>query len=285
MIILVGIMPFRMMYVLSDLFYFLIYHVIGYRRKIVECNLRNSFPEKNAAEISLCTQKFFSHLCDISLESIKGFSMTKKELIRRHRILNPELADHYFNIGISAIAVPGHYNNWEWGSLSPGLQIKYPIVGFYKCMSNGLVDTFAKKHRAKFNTRLASLKETCNTFNELSAVPHAYIMAADQSPTNLKSCYWFDFFNQDTAWLHGPEKYARKYNWPVIYVDIQKVRRGFYELKLVLLTDDPGSLPDGEITRLYTQHLEKSIMQEPAYWLWSHKRWKHKRVKGLGFGN
>jgi KDO2-lipid IV(A) lauroyltransferase len=144
-------------------------------------------------------------------------------------------------------------------------------------MSNKRVDVFAKKHRAKFNTKLASIKETALTFNELSGTPHAYIMASDQSPTNLNDCYWIDFLNQDTAWLHGPEKYARKYNWPVIYVDIRKVKRGFYELELVTLTNDPASLPNGEITRLYVQHLEKSILAEPAYWLWSHKRWKHRR--------
>lgn len=279
MIVLVGILPFRMMYVLSGVFYFLIYHVIGYRRAIVSDNLSKSFPDKSVEEIRVLTMKFYHHLCDIGLEGIKGFSMSPQELIRRHHILNPELADHYFKKGISVISAPGHYNNWEWGSLSPGLQIKYPIVGFYKCMSNTRVDIFVKKHRAKFNTRLASLKETAGTFNELSGIPHAYIMASDQSPTNLKDCYWINFLNQDTPWLHGIEKYARKYNWPVIYVDIQKVKRGFYELKLVLITENPASIPEGEITRLYTQHLEKSILQEPAYWLWSHKRWKHKRER------
>ncbi|MDO9254131.1 MAG: lysophospholipid acyltransferase family protein [Bacteroidales bacterium] len=280
MIILVGIMPFRVLYVFSDAMFFVIYHVIGYRRNVVLVNLCNSFPEKNAGEIHSLTKKFYQHLCDITLESIKGFTMSPQEIICRHRILNPELADYHFDKGISAISVPGHYNNWEWGSLSPGLQLKYPIVGFYKCMSNSQVDTFVKSHRARFNTRLASLKETSVTFKELSPIPHAYIMASDQSPTNLKECYWIDFLNQDTAWLHGPEKYARRYNLPVIYVDIQKVKRGFYELKLVLLTEDPSSLPEGEITRLYTQHLEKSILDEPAYWLWSHKRWKHKRERG-----
>jgi KDO2-lipid IV(A) lauroyltransferase len=278
MIVLVGLMPFRMMYVFSDAIYFLIYHVIGYRRNVVMTNLQISFPEKNPDEIQVLEKKFYQHLCDISLEGIKGFTLNEEDLISRHHILNPELADHYFSKGISTIAVPGHYNNWEWGSLSPGLQIKYPVVGFYKSMSNSRVDVFVREHRAKFNTRLASLRETSSTFNELSGMPHVYIMASDQSPTNLKECFWIDFLNHDTPWLHGPEKYARKYNCPVIYVDIQKVRRGFYELKLVLLTEDPGTLPNGEITRLYARHLEKSILHEPAYWLWSHKRWKHKRA-------
>jgi KDO2-lipid IV(A) lauroyltransferase len=270
-------MPFMIIYVFSDLIFFLIYHIIGYRRNVVAANLCSSFPEKDKAEIRLLSKKFYHHLCDISLESIKGFSMSKADIVRRHRILNPELADYHYNKGVSTISVPGHYNNWEWGSMSPGLQLKYPIVGIYKSMSNKLIDEYAKKHRARFNTRLAPLHETASTFNELSGMPHAYVMASDQSPTNLKECYWIDFLNHDTAWLHGPEKYARKYNWPVLYVDIQKVKRGFYEIKLVQLTDDPASLPEGEITRLYTQHLEKSISQEPAYWLWSHRRWKRQR--------
>jgi len=230
-------------------------------------------------EIHLLTKEFYQHLCDISLESLKGFTLSPQEIIHRHRILNPELADYHYNKGVSAISVPGHFNNWEWGTLSPGLQLKYPIVGIYKPMSNKLVDDFVKNHRARFNTRLAALNETSSTFNELSGIPHAYLMASDQCPTNLKKCYWFDFLNQETAWLHGPEKYARRYNLPVIYVDIQKVKRGTYHLKLVLLSDNPASLPEGEITRLYAQNLEKSILREPACWLWSHRRWKRKREK------
>ncbi len=277
MIMLVGIMPFSFLYLFSDLIYFLLYYGIGYRRKVVAENLSSSFPDKDAAEIRLLTKKFYHHLCDISLESIKGFSMSPEELVRRHHILNPELADHYYNLGISAIALPAHYNNWEWGSLSPGLQIKYPLVAFYKPMTNTRVDAYIKRHRAKFNTTLASIKGTSNTFTELSDSPYAYLMASDQSPTNLKESYWFDFLHHDTPWLHGPEKYARKYNWPVIYVDIQKIKRGYYKLNMVLLTENPASLPEGEITRMYVQHLEKSILQEPAYWLWSHRRWKHRR--------
>jgi KDO2-lipid IV(A) lauroyltransferase len=257
----------------------LIYHLIGYRRKVVFANLSSCFPEKSKNEIRLLEIKFFHHLCDISLESIKGFSMSPEELVKRHRILNPELADFYFNKGMSVISLPAHYNNWEWGSMSPGLQMLYPIVAFYKPMSNTQTDSFVKTHRARFNTRLASIGETALTFNVLSSLPHTYIMAADQSPSNVEDAFWLDFLNHDSAWLHGPEKYARKYEWPVIYVDIQKVKRGLYELKLVLLTDNPASLPDGEITRLYAQHLEKSILQEPAYWLWSHRRWKHKRER------
>jgi KDO2-lipid IV(A) lauroyltransferase len=277
MIIVVGFMPFRLMYILSDVVYFFLYYVAGYRREIVNSNLSSSFPEKGKLEIAKLTKQYYHHLSDITLETFKGFSMSTGELIRRHHILNPEIADYYYDKGKSAIAVPGHYNNWEWGSLSPGLQLKYPIVGFYKPFSNILVDKFARSHRAKFNTNLAAIGSTASTFAELAAKPHAFIMASDQCPVNLKNAYWVDFLNHDTPWLHGPEKYARKYNLPVIYVDIQKVKRGFYNLKLVVLTDKPSALPDGEITKLYVRQLEKSILDAPAFWLWSHKRWKYKR--------
>ncbi len=127
--------------------------------------------------------------------------MSPQEIKARHYILNPELADHYFDKGVSVIAVPGHYNNWESGSLSPGLQLKFPIVALCKPLTNKQTDDFVNRHRAKFNTRLASIRETAITFNELSTTPHAYIMAADQSPSNLKDCHWFGFLHHDTAWL------------------------------------------------------------------------------------
>jgi KDO2-lipid IV(A) lauroyltransferase len=273
-----GMLPFRVLYIFSDLMYILLFYIVSYRRKVVKANLSSSFPEKDEQEIYLLTKKYYHHLCDISLESLKGFSMSPGEIVRRHYILNPELADYYFERGLSVITVPGHYNNWEWGAMSPGLQLKYPIVGFYKPMSNKLVDAFVRNHRARFNTRLAGLRDTASTFCELETLPHAYIMAADQCPSNRKECYWIQFLHHDTAWLHGPEKYARKYNIPVIYVDIQKIKRGFYELKLIVLAENPATLPDGEITRLYAKHLEKTILHEPAYWLWSHKRWKYERV-------
>jgi len=113
----------------------------------------------------------------------------------------------------------------------------------------------------------------------LSGSVQGYIMAADQSPSNIDDCYWVNFLNRETAWLHGPEKYARKYNMPVFYVDIRKIKRGFYELELVLLTDKPALMPDGKITRMYALELEKSILNEPAFWLWSHKRWKHSKCE------
>jgi Kdo2-lipid IVA lauroyltransferase/acyltransferase len=278
MIFLVRITPFRVMYFFSDLLSPILYRGIRYRRKVVHENLSTCFPEKTPEEILTLEKQFYHHLCDISLESMKGFSMSPSDLIQRHHFNNPELATRFLQTGRSVLCVPSHLNNWEWGALSPGVQIDFPLVGLYKPLSNKKVDAYARKHRAGFHMELASIHETSHAFEERINRPYAYVMAADQSPSNLKECLWVPFFGIETAWLHGPEKYARKYNLPVLYAAVRKLRRGFYEIDFELITDDPGSLPPGEITRRYAELLEISIRQEPAHWLWSHRRWKHRKA-------
>lgn len=277
LILVTAILPFRLVYFLSDFFYLIIYNVVGYRKKVVKLNLNNSFPTLNEAEIVALSKRYYHHFCDIALESMKGFSMSKNQIIKRHHLLNPELADAFFEKGISVIALPAHYNNWEWGSMSPGLQIKHDIVAFYKPLSNKLVDKYVKGTRSKYRTLLASIRETALTFSNTVNAPSAFIMAADQSPSNLKDCYWVNFLNQPTACLHGPEKYSRKYKLPVVYVDIKKVRRGYYNLELVTICENPETMREGEITASYMNLLEQSILKDPAYWLWSHRRWKHRK--------
>ncbi len=277
LIVLTSILPFRLLYILSDFFYLIVYYLIGYRKKVVKQNLIESFPQMTESELSSLVKKYYHHFCDIALESIKGFTMSKTSIVERHKILNPELVDTYFHKNLSVIALPAHYNNWEWGSMSPGLQLPYSIVAFYKPLSNPWVDKYVKGTRSKYRTLLASIKETALTFNNTVNAPSAFIMAADQSPSNIKESYWVNFLNHDTACLHGPEKYARKYKLPVVYVDIKKVRRGYYELDLVKICDNPDELENGAITTMYMQMLEKSILAEPAFWIWSHKRWKHRR--------
>lgn len=277
LIVITAILPFRLLYLLSDFFYLIVFYLIGYRKKVVRQNLKESFPAMSGLEISLLTKKYYHHFCDIALESIKGFTMSKQDILKRHKILNPELVDDYYKNKTSVIAVPAHYNNWEWGSMSPGLQLQFDIVAFYKPLSNKWVDKYAKFSRSKFRTQLASIKETSLTFQNKVDAPSAFIMAADQSPSNLKESIWVNFLNHDTACLHGPEKYSRRYNLPVMYVDIQKVKRGYYELTLVKICDNPNELEQGFITTKYMKLLEQSILKEPAFWIWSHKRWKHRR--------
>lgn len=275
--LLMAILPFRLAYGISDLFFLFIYHLIGYRKKVVMDNLQRSFPHKSREELQRISKKFYRFLADLTIEGIKGISMPKKQVLRRHRLMNPEVLQPYADRGISVIGVAGHYGNWEWGALSGGIQMSHLLVAFYKPLSNPFLDRYMRKRRAQFNCRLASIRETYKTFEDTRDQLAAYMMVADQSPTNLRECHWVNFLGQETACLHGPEKYARQYRLPVFYLDIQRIKRGYYEMYLTLLADDISDWEPGRLTSLMMAELEKRILEKPEYWLWSHRRWKHRR--------
>lgn len=274
-IFLIGIMPFFILYLFSDLMYVFLYRIFGYRIKVMYDNLALAFPDKKERELKQLVGLSYKNLTDVIVEGIKGFTMTNNQIRRRHKILNPEIVEPYFKEGKSVIALPTHYGNWEWGALSPGLFVEdFNVVGFYKPLNNTFVDRFMRKNRSRTGTTLASIYDTPRTFEKLKDIPTVYIMAADQSPSNPKKSYWVDFLGRDTAFLHGPENYARQYDIPLIYAEIQRVKRGYYELNLSVLADNPTELEKGEITRRYAKMLESQINKKPENWLWSHKRWK-----------
>ena len=272
-----SLIPFPVLYVISDGLFYLFYYVIGYRKKVIEKNLRNSFPEKTEKEIKQITKDFYRNFCDIFLEGLKGLSMNKEELVKRYRLQNLEILTHYFNANQSIITVGSHYTNWEWGVLSSSLQVQHKTLGFYKPLTNKPIDEYFKKSRAAWGMHLISIFETAKAFAENRDIPCAYILISDQSPSrkDADKSFWIRFLNQDTAFLHGMEKYATVNKFPVIYLDIQRVKRGYYVVYLSLLeanSDKPGSL-----TKAYAQKLESIIRANPANWLWSHNRWKLKR--------
>lgn len=242
-------------------------------------NLKDCFPNKNDNEIKKLLPAIYKNLTDNILEGIKAFTMSRKQIIKRHKILNPELLNKYYDAGQSIIGVTGHYNNWEWGSLSASLQTKYTVVGFYKPLSNKWIDAFVRWSRTRCGTILASINETSSTFKHLKDTPTVFLMAADQSPGKkyLNNAYWLDFLGRDTAFLHGPEKHAKANNYVVMYIDVQRLKRGYYTVELSVLTDKPTELEDGEITAGFAKKLESIIIKEPTNWLWSHNRWKLKR--------
>ncbi|MBM3436632.1 MAG: lysophospholipid acyltransferase family protein, partial [Bacteroidetes bacterium] len=217
----------------------------------------------------------YKNLADILVEGIKGFTMTRKQILMRHKVLNPEIIGPYKAAGKSIITLPSHYGNWEWGSLSPGLFIRdYKIIAFYKPLTNPYADRFMSRNRSRTGTELASIYYTTRTFEMQKNEMTAYIMAADQSPSNSRNAVWIEFLGRKTAFLHGPEKHAARYNMPVFFVDIQRVKRGYYTLELSLIAENPSALEPGELTRRYAKKLEEAILKKPENWLWSHKRWK-----------
>jgi len=271
------IIPFPVLYLISDFTYFLLYRVIKYRRNVVFDNLTRSFPDKTEEEINQISKAFYRHLADITLESLKGMTISIKTLKKRYRVLNTDIADKYFNDGKSILCFTSHYGNWEYGILATDEAIRHQAVALYLPLTNKYSEKYGVKRRSRFGTSLIPVQETRKVFSETQPLPIAVILAADQNPSNVEKAIWVNFLNQDTACLHGPEAYAKKTNFPVVYLRISKPKRGYYTLEFEELINDPSAYPPNKITEIYMKRLERDILKKPEYWLWSHRRWKHKR--------
>ncbi|MEA2040985.1 MAG: lysophospholipid acyltransferase family protein [Bacteroidota bacterium] len=269
------LIPFWLLYRISDFLYFILYKVFGYRKAVVQTNLTKSFPEKEEKELKQIERKFYKFLADIFLEGIKGFSMSKEQLIKRYKVLNPELLDKYRKKGRSVIAYASHYGNWEWGVLCLSLQFKYKSVGFYKPLSNRYIDKHLRKTRAAWGMSLVPIKDTSKAFEEYKKSSVIFFMIADQSPQRPEVSHNINFLGRDTLFLHGPAKYAKQYNYPAVYGEVTRVKRGYYTITIKPVSEEPTKSEEIQITELAARILERSIGKEPSYWLWSHKRWKH----------
>ncbi len=279
-IIPLSLLPFRVLYWISDGLFFLFFHVSGYRKKVVLQNIRNSFPEKSEKEhIEIC-RKFYKHLCDVMVESLKTFTISKKEILKRIVCNNPEVVNKFYDRKQSIIIVGGHYNNWELFAVSIGLLFKHKGGGIYQPLTNKYFEEKMLSSRGKYGTNLVPVKKVKQFFEDNKNIPIAPIFATDQSPSNPNTAYWMKFLNQDTGVLFGAEKFAKEYNFPVVYCRMNKIRRGFYTLDFFDVTDTPKETAFGEITEKATHLLEKDILTAPEFWLWSHRRWKHKRPEG-----
>lgn len=273
-ILLMGILPFWLLYAFSDFAGFLLKDVFGYRKKVIVSNLRRCFPDADEKLIKRLTAEAYKNLMDVLVEGFKAFTMSDSEIVKRHKVLNPEILDSYKNSSKNIIAAPCHYGNCEWGALSPGLQLDYKIAAFYTPLSNPYMDRRIRKNRSRTGTLLASTRQTGKTFEELENSRTIFVMAADQSPSKPKNAIWVDFLGQRTAFLHGVEKYAVQRDLPVLFVDIQRVKRGFYTMELSFISEIPKQTQAGEITAAYAKRLEEVILKNPGNWLWSHRRWK-----------
>lgn len=275
--VLFSFIPFRLLYGFSDFLYLITYHLVRYRKDVVFRNIRNSFPGKSEEEVKRIAKQFYHHFTDLFIESLKSFTMSENDLVNRYRFSGTEILDEFYRQGKSAICVAGHYGNWEWGGVASGIQLKHKPVGFYKPLSNKFIDNYIQQTRVKGRSRLASILNTAETFNTDWGEPAIFYMVADQSPSSSRLAYWIEFLNQETAVLHGPEKYARVHNLPVVFAWTKKIKRGYYSVEFRLLEADPSITKTGEITTRYMKMLEAVILEQPQYYLWSHRRWKLKR--------
>lgn len=273
----ISFLPYRILYIVSDGLFFLMYYVVGYRKKVVLRNIANSFPQKSSSEQEHIARAFYRHFCDVVVESFKVFTITEQEVKERMVFVNPHVLDPYFEKKQSIILAGGHYNNWELFAVAVDAPLRHQVIAIYMKLKNTYLDAKMRESRGKYGLKMISTKIVKEEFEKEKGNVTAMIFAIDQSPGNKSNCHWTTFLNQETGVVFGAEKYAKEYNYPVVFGRIEKVKRGYYQFSLEPIVDEPLLTPHGEIMEKLTRKLEADIIQNPQYWLWTHKRWKHTR--------
>ncbi|MFD1162317.1 lysophospholipid acyltransferase family protein [Hwangdonia seohaensis] len=277
---LISILPFRLLYLLSDGVYILLYHVIGYRKKVVTNNLKLVFPNKPEAELKRIRKAFYKHLCDMFLEMAKTMSISETALKKRFKIKNPEEFKRLESLNKSILLMYGHYASWEW-SLELQNHVSYKGFGVYKKLANKYFDKLVRNIRSKYNTTLISTKETIGVINqnEEKGIKSAIAFLSDQSPRLTKDVYWGEFMGVKVPCFTGAERLAKKLDLTIAYLKVSKVKRGFYEAEIMTLAEHPKDFKNYQLTDMFLREVEKQIYEAPEYYFWTHKRWKHREKK------
>ena len=273
---LISILPFRVLYIISDVIYILIYHILGYRKKVVNSNLHLAFPNKTDDEIKTIRKKFYHHLCDMLLESIKSITISEAEMKKRYVFKNVEAVHKLEKENKSIVLFMGHYASWEWVFI---LQKHVNHIGYavYKQLSNKYFDALVKRIRAKYNSYLITTKETFPTLiqakkdNQLTLNGFVF----DQSPKLDKAIHWQNFMGKKVPVHVGAEILAKRLDMATLFLKVKKIKRGYYEAAIMDIIKDPKSIEDFKITDTYLKHVEEEILEAPEFYLWTHKRWKH----------
>lgn len=270
--------PFWALYLLSDIIYVLIFYVFGYRKKVVFKNLRNSFPTKSEAEIKAIAKKFYKYLPDLMVETIKMMTITEEEVIKRIELLNPEEVYKHFDAGKAVIGVTAHYGNWELGIHRLSLMTKNPRLIIYKPLNNKDFDSIFNGIRTRFGATMVPMKQILRHIVKLKGHPHISMFVADQTPLYQDSDFFMPFLNQEALVYTGTERISKMTGSPVVFCEIgRKPKRGHYFCRFTTLIENPALYAEHEITIIHNQFTEEIIKNEPAYWLWSHNRWKRQR--------
>lgn len=279
-----ALLPFRALYILSDFLYFLVYKVIRYRLKVVRINLKNSFPEKTDKELHVIEKEFYHHFCDYFVETLKLLHISDEEMQKRMVFENMDIVKDLMKDGNSALMFLGHYGNWEWvPSITMSFRNKEDqnkLLGqIYRPLKNKAVDDLFLKIRSRFGSFGIAKNETLRVIVKLRKAKQQILIGfmADQTPSFHNIHYWSTFMNQESAVFTGVERIAKQTGFAVVYLDMEKVKRGHYKGTVKLISDKPQDAPEFYITETYIREMEKTILRNPAYWLWTHKRWKMTR--------
>ena len=274
----ISILPFRIFYWLSDCIYVLVYYIVGYRKKTVRENLALALPHLSDKERLEIEKKSYHHLCDMFLEMVKTMTISSEEMNKRFKITNLEVIKEYEKKGKSIMLIASHYASWEW-LITLNQKISFLGVAVYKKLANKHFDKLVRDIRSKYNTELVPTSKTIPLIanNQKNNIQCVYGLASDQSPKADRIFHWESFMGVEVPVHTGPEMSAKKYDMTVVFAKVKKVKRGYYELTIIPLSDNPKSIPDFGITHIYIKEVEKQILEAPEYYFWTHKRWKHRR--------
>ena len=270
-------LPMALLYLLSDGLYLLFFYVIGYRKKVVLDNLTLAFPEKEERELLEIRKKFYRHFTDLVVESVKAFTMSKAFVSKRYAFNNPEVVNDLHKKGRSIAFVGAHQANWEWSCSMP-MVVDVLCFGAYTRMGNKYFDRMIKKSRSKFGFVGYETTKTVQAIksNFDNGVQGLYLLLSDQSPQIHKTHYWSEFMGVKVPIHTGAEMLAKKFDMAVVNYSIKKIKRGRYKVDLEIITETPQQFKNYEITDQYLAIVERNIREQPEYYLWSHKRFKHK---------
>ena len=274
---LLSLFPIRLLYVLSDILYLLIYKIGRYRTEVVFTNLQRSFPDKDNVEIRKIQDRFYHCFFDVIIESIKSISASKDFFKKRVIFKNIDVFNKYHKNNQSTVLAVAHYGNWEWGLLAISISAQQKMTGVYKKLNNRFFNKYLHNIRSRFGANLLEMKDILRYIIANKEPCEIIGLLADQSPVKSESNYWTTFLNQDTSVYLGPEKISIKMDYPVLFCNMQRVRRGYYEIEIEELCINPKKTTKGEITSLYLRKIEQKINNHPEFWLWTHRRWKHKK--------
>lgn len=285
---LLSLLPFRVLYIISDLIFLIIYHVVRYRKEIVRKNLRDSFPDKTEEELLGIERGFYHFFCDLIFETVKGASISKKEMKRRMVFRGLEQIDTAVNNGQNAAIYLAHYCNWEWvTSIKLSVDENLYLGQVYHILESKVMDKLMLRLRSRWHTANIPRIELLRRIIEQKKAGKKMVLGfiSDQGPEMHNINYWTNFLNHDTAVISGTETVARKYNFACFYLKIKRPKRGYYVCDIEVMELNPTQAPEFAITETYTRMLEQNIIEQPELWLWSHNRWKRTRQHWLDYIN
>jgi len=275
LLFLLSLLPLPVLYLISDGIYVLLYHVIGYRKKVTMNNLLLAFPEKSEKERLKIAKDFYLNFIDNFIETLKLISASRKFINKHWRLDNPEAYEQFYDQGRRCQIHLGHFFNWEMANIAMPMKTRYQFIIVYMPIANKGFERLFKKLRSKTGTILLPATDMRKSMVPYRNSQYMLALVADQAPGNPENAYWLPFFGQPTPFVRGPERGARVGNIPVVFPFLYKPKRGYYRCKLEVASADPANLEEGELTRNYVEFLERNMSMHPSIWLWSHRRWKH----------